>query len=655
YDNDHDSKKVLDMAMELEGSARHLSVHAAGVVVAQTELTDFTPIQREPSGEKIITQYEFHTCEEVGLIKFDVLGIRNLSILNSAIDIVEDIHGNRVNLHTIPLDDQETYEMLGRGETMGVFQMGSSGMTKWLVELKPERVEDLMAMVALYRPGPMQTIPEYIARKRDPKLVDFLDPRMEKFLGASYGLIVYQDDLLFCAIDLAGYTWEEADKFRKAVGKKIPEEMAAQKEKFTQGLIENGQTEEFAEKLWKLFEPFQSYGFNKAHAASYGMVSYQTAYMKANYPVEYMTALLTAEAKDADKVSQAINECRRMKIKVLPPDINESAIGFTISPDKESLNGQAIRFGLDAIKNVGKASLEAIFEQRDKGVFNSFADFVARTDARRVNKKVLESLIKVGAMSQFGTRPALLKSIDEIKNRVAKPITKTEGQQDLFGEEEQKKVSASSSIVITDVDEYTEEELQNLERELLGFSLSAKPASELLAPYEHMATHKIYELTQTDEEGIPVKVAAVVSEVKVVITKKTAAEMAFVKVTDGTGSIDLVVFPILYQKTRNTWIENTPLLISGKLDRREDSTSILVDQIESKESIASNSQDTLFIKIPRKTTSEDLTNLKDLLLSNPGEQNVKLVFETTGQEMILPFRISWSERLARFISEVLQS
>ncbi|MEK7526521.1 MAG: DNA polymerase III subunit alpha [Patescibacteria group bacterium] len=656
YDNDKDTQTVLDMAIQLEGSARHLSVHAAGVVVAQTELTDFAPIQKEPSGDKIITQYEFHTCEEVGLIKFDVLGIRNLSILNSAIDIVEVQTGVRIDIHKIPIDDAKTFEMLARGETMGVFQMGSSGMTKWIMELAPTRVEDLMAMVALYRPGPMATIPDYIERKRNPELVKYLDPRMEKYLGASYGLLVYQDDLLFSALELAGYNWEEVDKFRKAVGKKIPEEMAAQKQKFTQGVVANGQTQEFADKIWKLFEPFQSYGFNKAHAASYGMVSYQTAYMKANYPVEYMTALLTAESKDADKISTAISECRRMKIKVLPPDINESQIGFTITQDEESLNGKAIRFGLDAIKNVGKAALEAIFEVRNEGKFNSFVELISRVDGRRVNKKVLESLIKVGAMSSFGTRAALLDAMDAIKNKVSKPKSTIVGQQDLFGDDDKQKIAAAPSVIISDVAEFEDNQLEALERELLGFSLTGKPIDEIIAPYQHLATHKIYDLNGVNEhisEGSMVKLAAVVSEVRVVITKKTSAEMAFVKVADETGTIDLVIFPQLYQKTKNTWLQNTPLLVSGKLDRRDDSTSILVDSIESRDSIASNSADVLHINIPANATSENLTNLKDLLLSNPGEQSVKLVFEANGKEMDLPFRVSWSERLARHISEVV--
>lgn len=654
YDSDEDAKKILDLARQVEGSARHISVHAAGVVVARTKLTDFTPIQKEPSGDKIITQYEFHNCEEVGLIKFDVLGIRNLSILGAAVDIVEKLGGVRVDLRKIPLDDKKTFEMLGRGETMGVFQMGSSGMTKWLIELKPERIEDLMVMVALYRPGPMQTIPEYIERKRDTSKVKFLDPRMKKFLGPSYGLIVYQDDLLFCALDLAGYTWEEADKFRKAVGKKIPEEMAAQKEKFFAGVVANGQTKDFAEMLWKLFEPFQSYGFNKAHAASYGMVAYQTAYMKANYPVEYMCALLSAESNDTDKVAEAIAECRRMNIEVLAPDINESDIGFTIVDNEKSLNGKAIRFGLNAIKNVGKAAIEAILEVRNEAKFVSFADFLARVDGRRVNKKVLESLIKVGAMDMYGKRAALLSVMDDIRNKVSKP-TGFSNQQGLFTTDEIKssmKIDTTESM--SQIQEFSDTELQSLERQLLGFSLSAMPMEELLGDLYPLATHKIADLATLEPSRTKeIRVAAVVSDVRIVVTRTSGQEMAFVKVSDDSGAVDLVVFPKVFQSVKTLLIENQPLLISGKVDSRDDSPSLIVDTIKTKDSLGEGS-DVLFVRIPKLATVETLRELKNILLENPGNQQVTLFFEGYREKKIdLPIRISWSETLAHKIADLL--
>ncbi|MDP3994764.1 MAG: DNA polymerase III subunit alpha, partial [bacterium] len=579
YDNDKDAKTVLDLARQVEGNARHISVHAAGVVISPTNLMNFTPVQREPSGDKIITQYEMHACEDVGLIKFDILGIRNLSILGSSIEIVGNIKHKKIDIRSIPINDKKTFEMLARGETMGVFQLGGSGMTKYLKDLKPTGVEDLMAMVALYRPGPMSQIPEYIKRKNDRYLVNYLDPRMKKFLGKSYGLIVYQDDLLFCALDLAGYTWEEADKFRKAVGKKIPAEMAAQKEKFIKGVIKNGQTTEFAGNLWTLFEPFQSYGFNKAHAASYGMVAYQTAYMKANYPVEYMTALLTAESNDTDKIAAAISECRRMKIKVLPPDINLSKIGFSIEEDKESFGGLAIRFGLSAIKNVGSVAIESILAGRGPNLFKSFAGLLSRVDNRKVNKKVMESLIKAGALSSFGNRASLLASFDEIRNKVSKPVS-LKGQQALFVEENKNDVFSETNLIIN-IKEYPDDLIESQERELLGFSLSAKPVEELTKKLAHKATHKISEISECEISEL-VKIAAVVREVRVVVTR-TGSEMAFVKVEDGTGNIDLVVFPKLYLQTKEHWIGQNAILVSGKLDSRNDETTLLVEAIDTNE------------------------------------------------------------------------
>lgn len=646
YDSDADTKKILDLAIQVEGNARHLSVHAAGIVVAPTKITDYSPIQNEPSGDKVITQYEMHAAEDVGLLKIDILGIRNLTILGNAIKLVKKTKNIDVDIARVQLDDKKTFDMLSRGETMGTFQLNGSGMTKFLKELKPTRVEDLMAMVALYRPGPLSQIPEYIKRKHNPKLVKYLDPRMEKFLGASYGLIIYQDDLLFCALDLAGYTWEEADKFRKAVGKKIPAEMAAQKAKFTQGIVDNGQSAEFAEKLWELFEPFQAYGFNKAHAASYGIVAYQTSYMKANYPVEYMTALLTAESSDADKVSAAINECRRVGIEILSPDINESRVDFTIVGDT------SIRFGLSAIKNVGVAAIEAILEARKEGEFTTFVDFLSRVEGRKVNKKVLESLIKVGALSKFGKRAALLASLDEIRGRVAKPKG-SDNQQGLFLVEEIVKTSAiSESTLLANVDEFSDDELVGLERELLGFSLSAKPVAELIGPLEHQATHKIFEISPTETFGEQVRLAAVVSEIRIITTKNSGAEMAFVKVDDGSGIIELVVFPKTFQSTRDFWVEGKPVLIYGKVDSRADTASILVESIETLDSLGDVKEREVFIKVPKSTPPSALHSLKSLLTQNLGDQTGYLIFEGN-KKVKLPFKIAWTETLARQIAEIV--
>lgn len=658
YDTDADSKKVIDLARQVEGNARHVSVHAAGLVIAPSEITDFTPVQLDPEGKKVITQYDMDALdpnvspgEAVGLLKFDLLGLRNLSILGASIRIVKEVRGKDVDLHEIPLTDEKTFKMLSKGDTMGVFQLSGSGMTRYLKELKPTRIEDLMAMVALYRPGPMAQIPEYIERKNTPAKVNYFDPRMKEYLGKSYGLLVYQDDVFATAINIAGYTWEEADKFRKAVGKKIPAEMERQKQKFIDGAVKNGMTDEKAEELFKLIEPFSGYGFNKAHAASYGMVAYQTAYMKANYPVEYMTALLTAESNDNEKISAAVNECRRMGVKVLPPDINESDVGFKIVSDKDSLDGKAIRFGLSAIKNVGQAAIDAILEARDQEKFSSFADFIARVDARRVNKKVLESLIKVGGLSAYGSRAALLYSIDDIRNKVARPKAGP-GQQDLFAEGDIKK-EAIAPLLRTDVSEFSQDELQTLERQLLGFSLSAKPLGELIMPFLHEATHKIYEISPHENLGENVRIAAVVTETKIVVTRASGAEMAFVRVEDDTGSLELVVFPKIFRATRDYWVDYKPLLICGRVDSREETPTIIVESIKTGEDMGENEK-SVFIRVPKEIKREDLGKLKELLLASPGEMSVTLVFAGNSHKITLPFKISWTEELARQISEVLE-
>ncbi len=662
YEEDDDAKKIIDLARQIEGNARHVSVHAAGLVISPDTITEYTPIQLDPEGKKVITQYDMDALdpnvspnEAVGLLKFDLLGLRNLSILGSAIEIVNKTSKLKIDLSNLELNDEKTYEMLSRGDTMGVFQLSGSGMTRYLKDLKPTRIEDLMAMVALYRPGPISQIPEYILRKNNPEKITYLDNRMKQYLEKSYGLIVYQDDVFMTAINIAGYTWEEADKFRKAVGKKIPKEMELQKEKFIKGAVKNGLTNKKAEQLFTLIEPFSGYGFNKAHASSYGLVAYQTAYMKANYPVEFMCALLTAESSDKDKISAAIHECKRMEIKVLPPDINESGVGFKIVKDKDSFEGKAIRFGLSAIKNVGHAAFETILGARKDGKFMSFADFLSRVDSRKVNKKVLESLIKVGALSTFGTRAALLSSLDELRSRITKPKG-MENQQGLFSEEEIKNTKNAQNISKNlTIDEFSEEELQRLERQLLGFSLSSRPIGELINSFEHSATHKIYEISPKESLDDMVSVAAVVSDVRIVVTRKTGAEMAFIRVEDETGSLDLVVFPKIFKKTRDLWVDNRPLLIFGRVDTRDESPAIIVKSIDTEETIKGKDK-RLYIRIPKDTKKGQFRILKQLLVDNPGAQSVTLIVEDDKNSKIdLNIKINWNEALAREISETLKS
>ncbi|MEI8067824.1 MAG: DNA polymerase III subunit alpha [Candidatus Shapirobacteria bacterium] len=654
YTSDPDAKKILDSAKQIEGCARHISVHACAIVISPTNINEFSPTQLETGGDKIITQYEMHACEDVGLIKFDILGIRNLSFLGESVLNVRKTKGIDINLRKLPLDDKKTFEMLSRGDTMGVFQLAGDGMTKWLKELKPNRVEDLMAMVALYRPGPMAIIPEYIARKNDPSKTSYFDPKMEKFLDKSYGLLVYQDDCLYTAIEIAGYNWVEVDKFRKAIGKKIPEEMAVQKEKFIKGCIKNGYTQKKADEIFALIEPFTSYGFNKAHAASYGMLAYRTAYMKANYPVEYMCALLTAESGDTEKITDGVDECRKMNVIICPPDINRSKSGFEMEENKESLGGMAIRFGFSGIKNVGVAAIENIVNEREKnGLFLSFNDFCLRVDSQKVNKRVLESLIKVGAMDQFGPRNAILVSLEAIRQNCDKINgKKTNGQFGLFDDPN----SDQSQIIappdnFPKVEEMTEREKLSMEKELLGIFVTENPVSKILQKFEKIGLPKISEiLNKSPNSGV--KLVASVNKFKVIRTKKNNAKMAFITFEDETARIEAVVFPKIFDEIEKVLVENKAFYIEGKLNEREGQLSILVDSINEDAPDTTPKYD-FVITVPKATNQTQLMELNTLLKNNPNGHR-GLIILPNGKNVVLSYGVNYNEELEKQINTILK-
>ena len=526
YKKDSEVRTIIDMAKKIEGNARHISVHAAGVVVSPITLTDVVPLQLDPKGgDRIITQYDMRSVDEnnAGLMKFDFLGIKNLSQLADAIILAEKIEGIKVDLDNIPLDDQKAFDMLARGETNGLFQLNGTGMTRFLKELKPTSIHDINAMVALYRPGPMETIPEYIRRKNDPRLTKYEDPRMEKYLKESFGLIVYQDDLLFSAIELAGYSWLEADKFRKAVGKKNREEMANQKIKLTEGIIKRGQTKAFAEKLWKLFEPFQAYGFNKAHAASYGRLAYQTAYMKANFPAIYMAAILTGAHGDVDEIASFVSECKRMNIPTLPPNINESFGNFTvIKGSGMDASGEqmpdSIRFGLYSIKNFGEGIANVIIEERKKGgKFKTLEDFLNRIKDKNLNKKSLEALVKSGAMDQYGDRGVMIANTQDLLEYNKEQMARPENQESLFSmfdtDTSTSGVASSGSagdkiggygphLKLQELGHATQTEKLAWEKELLGLYLSGHPLDKYKAILEkrEMNVAKVLQIIAEEEE-----------------------------------------------------------------------------------------------------------------------------------------------------------
>ncbi len=575
YETDADAKRVIDLGKRLEGCARHISVHAAGVVIAPDALTNYTPLQFDPKGGKIITQYDMRSIDEenAGLLKFDFLGIRNLSILADAVDRVKKIRGLDIDIERIPMDDKKTFEMLARGETMGLFQLNGGGMTRSLVELKPTSIHDINLMVALYRPGPMENIDEYIARKHGKKPAAYAHPKMKNFLERTYGVLVYQDDLLLTAIEVAGYTWGEVDKFRKAVGKKIPEEMAKQHVKFVDGCqTHGGMSKRDAEALWQMFEPFQGYGFNKAHAASYGRVAYQTAYMKANYPAEYMTAVLTAESGDILKVSEIIAECKRMGFVVLPPDLNESFSDFTVVRAKDGEVTQNIRFGLRSIKNFGEEIGKAIIgERKERGHFTTLSDFLRRIQHKNLNKKSLEALIQSGAMDSLGERGALFAGVDDMLAFNRNFREGNSAQASLFSMID----APPPEFVLKVAPPATLSQKLKWEKELLGLYVSGHP----LEPFkDKLDKHdQSIESIKKMGAGSNVLVAGMLSNVKIIFTK-SGNKMAFGKVTDFSGTIEVVAFSDTFEQIKEMFADDTPLAIRGSVSLRGEEPSVVIER-----------------------------------------------------------------------------
>ena len=568
YNSDKDAKTIVDMAQKIEGCARHISVHAAGVVIAPDALINYVPLQYDPKGEgKIITQYDMYDVGEdgVGLLKFDFLGIKNLSILAEAVRRVKAIENIDLDIEAISLSDKKTFDLLSRGDTIGLFQLNGQGLTKFLKDLKPSSIHDINAMVALYRPGPLESIPEYIERKHHPEKVKYLDPRLKDILDQSYGVITYQDDVMLTAIKLAGYSWIEADKLRKAMGKKIPAEMEAQKEKLHKGFVEHGLTEKKAQTLWKLIEPFAAYGFNKAHAASYGRVAYQTAYMKANFPAIYMSAVLTADSGDVEKIGEFMTDCKKMGIPVLPPSVNESYRDFTVVKSKGAdvhsvgADRDKIRFGLTTIKNFGEEIARVIVEERKKnGKFTSLSNFLERIIDKNLNKRSLEPLIKTGALDEFADRGVMLANSENLLKYNKEVSKKNQNQDSLFGMFDGLPTDAgktSEAFTLEPAPNATMKDKLAWEKELLGLYISGHPLDKYRATLEKQPINikKIKEETESVKKMIDggKPVGGIIEEVREIMTKNNEP-MAFIKIADFTGSIDAVVFPRTYAQFKNS-------------------------------------------------------------------------------------------------------
>jgi DNA polymerase-3 subunit alpha len=562
--------KLIDLARQLEGVARNASTHAAGVVISREPLTDLMPLQRATNSDGLMTQFEMHGVEALGLLKFDFLGLSNLTILRQAVDMIREERGVAIDLDHIPLDDARTFELLASGETTGIFQLESPGMRRYVRDLRPTSVLDLAAMVALFRPGPMDNIPAYIRRKHGLEPVTYLHPLLEPYLAKTYGIFVYQEDIMAAAMALGGFSGPEADTLGYAIRKKKSAVLRAQKDKFVERAAERGVQPQVIDAVFKAFEPFERYGFNKAHATCYGLIAYQTAYLKANYTVEYMASVLTAFRDNTEKVAAAIAECRRLEIAVLPPDVHSSGLHFTVE-------GQAIRFGLLAVKNVGQGAIESIVAARaEGGPFRSLADFCARVDLRLSNRRVLESLIKVGALNSLGHPAQLLVALDDaLAAGQAVQRDRLTGQVSLFdsGVDD----APLERPLPENISEAPARERLRWEKELLGLYLSDHPLGEfasVIGDYVNAYSGDMGE--ELDQQRVVV--GGIVTEMRRVITKAKAT-MGVATLEDLQGTIEVIVFPKVLEQTAPTWSEDAIVLVAGRVDHKGEETVLLADAV----------------------------------------------------------------------------
>ncbi|MDA8241775.1 MAG: DNA polymerase III subunit alpha [Nitrospiraceae bacterium] len=604
YESNAEVKELLNIAMRLEGLNRHASTHAAGVIIAPVPLTEYTPLYKSPSDESIMTQFDMGSAEAIGLLKFDFLGLKTLTVIEKTLALIGQ-GGREVSLREIPLDDKETYELLSSGQTTGIFQLESAGMKDILVKMCPNRFEDLIALVALYRPGPIGSgmIDDFIKRKKGKTPVRYDLPQLKEILDETYGVILYQEQVMRIANKLASFTLGQADILRKAMGKKNPEAMAKQKENFVKGAIANGISEKKAGKIFDLMELFAEYGFNKSHSAAYAYVSFQTAYLKAHYPVEFMAATLSSDRNDTDKIVKSINECRKMKIEILPPDINLSGREFKVI-------GNSIRFGLEAVKGVGGAAIESVLEVRTgDGPFQSVADFVGRVDTRKVNKKVLESLVKAGAFDSLGvTRASAMQTVTGLLNGGPR---KDDGQTSMFGDE--------PAAAVPEAPEWDEAELLRNEKEALGFYITGHPLSRYDLQLRRIRARKTSDLEgAADKEEVVI--GGVLRGIKKKNVKSTGDLMAYLTLEDDEGSIEVIVFSELYKSVNLLLKKDALMLIKGSIDRDEKGVRVRAREVLGLENAGKAGLKRLEIALRDPDSCRDrLQDIRTLVSRYPGD------------------------------------
>jgi DNA polymerase-3 subunit alpha len=654
-DSNEDTAKLLEYSQTLEGLARHASTHAAGVVIAPKPLTEYVPLYKAAKGDEITTQYDMKRIEEIGLLKMDFLGLRTLTVVDDALRMIEKNHNIKLDIDGIPLDDPRVYKQFCDGHTVGIFQFESSGMRDYLVKLAPENLGDLIAMNALYRPGPLDagTIDDYIKRKHGEDEVTYIHPKLEPILEETYGVIVYQEQVIKIAVELAGYTAGEGDILRKAMGKKVKVIMEQQRKSFKDGCRKNGIDNAIADTVFEQIETFARYGFNKSHAAGYSYLAYQTAYLKAHYPREFVAASLTSEMGNTDRVIILMEECRRLGIPVLPPDINSSRAEFIVEEDK-------IQFGLGAVKNVGRGAIEAILTERDKdGRFASLFDFVARVDLRSLNRRMLESLIQAGATDSLpGHRAQLFEAIDSALGfGQARQASRQNGNQaSLFGEDAEK-VGVVEPELPT-VKKWDKATTLRYEKDLLGFFVSGHPLESyrtILSTVATCTTETIDELP----DGSGAVIGGIITRIKVNIDKKSK-RMAFATLEDFAGSTELIIFSDLFEKRRDVIQAESMVMVSGRISKREDEKpKIIVEKVDSLDAVAEGGELILklFLDGPNFNGGR-LDGIEDILGDFPGSAEVILVLNT-GEERIVvqtnKLKASAKPGLTRRLSELLGS
>ena len=604
YNSNPRIKELIDNAVRLEGLCRHASTHAAGVVISPAPLTDYTPLYRNPSDGSIVTQFDMASIERIGLLKFDFLGLKTLTVIDKTLQYIRD-NGKEFSLKDISFQDKQTYDLLSSGNTTGIFQLESAGMRDLLVKMTPDRFEDLIAIVALYRPGPIGSgmIDEFIKRKKGKIPVKYDLPQLKEILDETYGVILYQEQVMSIANKLANFTMGQADILRKAMGKKRPEEMEKQKEAFINGAIAKGITEKKAIKIFDLMALFAEYGFNKSHSAAYAYVTYETAYLKTHFPVEFMAATLSADMDNTDKIVKFIAGCREMGIAILPPDINMSGKEFKVV-------GSSIRFGLEAVKGVGSSAIEAIIESRDTdGPFSSISNFLERADQRRVNKKVVESLIKAGAFDSTGTtRAQAMEFMNRVLNGGSRAHSaRAHGQQSIFGD---------SAEEAGNIEDWGTEEILRHEKESLGFYITGHPLTKYDKELEKIGTKRISELDEIPD-GQEVKIGGILTTIRKIQTKSKAELMAYCTVEDPSGNVEIIIFPDLYKASMTILQKDESVLVKGTVDKTEKGLKIVSSDITLLDTLVTKlgQKAEISLKLPLNDNVH-LQTLKSVLLSN---------------------------------------